>query len=100
MPRPVLSQHSHVRNEQVNIPADAVAYQIGETAQILTGGLLSATPHMVQVINAGPAMPYPCSHAANADAIFILIFRDRLIIQNAKVNALQIVVVCFFAFVG
>ena len=32
---------------KVNIPADAVAYQIGETSQILSGGKLQATPHVV-----------------------------------------------------
>ena len=30
------------------IPADCVAYQIGETAQVHTGGILQATPHCVR----------------------------------------------------
>ena len=34
-------------NIKVNIPADSVAYQIGETSQILSGGKLQATPHVV-----------------------------------------------------
>jgi len=33
---------------KMNIPADCIAYQIGESSQILTGGLLMATPHMVR----------------------------------------------------
>jgi isopenicillin N synthase-like dioxygenase len=33
---------------QVAIPADCVAFQIGETAQVLSGGLLQATPHAVR----------------------------------------------------
>ncbi len=33
---------------QVKIPTDCLAFQIGETAQIHTGGLLQATPHAVR----------------------------------------------------
>lgn len=33
---------------KINIPADHIAYQIGECAQLLSGGLLKATPHMVR----------------------------------------------------
>ncbi len=32
----------------VNVPPDALAFQIGETAQIHTGGVLQATPHAVR----------------------------------------------------
>lgn len=32
----------------VNIPTDCLAFQIGETAQIHTGGVLQATPHSVR----------------------------------------------------
>lgn len=32
----------------VNIPSDALAFQIGETSQIHTGGILQATPHAVR----------------------------------------------------
>lgn len=35
---------------QVVYGADDIAYQIGETAEILSGGILRATPHCVQVI--------------------------------------------------
>jgi len=35
----------------VKIPTDALAFQIGETAQIHTGGLLQATPHAVRGCN-------------------------------------------------
>jgi isopenicillin N synthase-like dioxygenase len=39
-----------VGNEfKVTIPADMLAFQIGETAQVHSGGLLIATPHGVQV---------------------------------------------------
>lgn len=36
---------------QVKIPTDCLAFQIGETAQIHTGGLLQATPHAVRGCN-------------------------------------------------
>ncbi len=32
---------------QIKIPRDSLAFQIGETAQIVSGGLLKATPHSV-----------------------------------------------------
>jgi len=32
---------------QIKIPRDSIAFQIGETSQILSGGLLKATPHTV-----------------------------------------------------
>ncbi|EGR33191.1 hypothetical protein IMG5_206851, partial [Ichthyophthirius multifiliis] len=33
--------------QRIQIPADCLAFQIGETAQIITGGFLEATPHCV-----------------------------------------------------
>ncbi|MGB4346572.1 MAG: hypothetical protein WBJ21_09270 [Burkholderiaceae bacterium] len=39
------------RNSQLihaNIPVDNIAFQIGETAQVHSGGLLQATPHAVR----------------------------------------------------
>jgi isopenicillin N synthase-like dioxygenase len=33
---------------QVKLPPDALAFQIGETSQIHTGGILQATPHAVR----------------------------------------------------
>lgn len=36
---------------QVKIPRDAIAFQIGECAQVLTGGLLRATPHAVRALS-------------------------------------------------
>lgn len=33
--------------EQVTIPSDCIAFQLGESAQIATGGILRATPHAV-----------------------------------------------------
>lgn len=33
---------------QIIIPTDCIAFQIGKTAQILSGGLLKATPHFVK----------------------------------------------------
>jgi len=47
----VAPRHSQ-QQLKVNIPVDHIAYQIGECAQILSGGLLKATPHMVR----GPAV--------------------------------------------
>ncbi len=38
---------------KVNIPTDHIAFQIGETAQIHSGGILQATPHAVR----GSTMP-------------------------------------------
>ena len=43
----------YARNRQselikVSIPEDCLAFQIGETAQILSGGVLQATPHAVR----------------------------------------------------
>jgi isopenicillin N synthase-like dioxygenase len=32
------------------IPRDCIAYQIGETSTIMSGGLLRATPHAVQAV--------------------------------------------------
>lgn len=37
----------HHPPEHVTIPADNVAFQLGESAQIATGGILRATPHAV-----------------------------------------------------
>ena len=36
-----------------NFPANALAFQVGETSQILTGGLLQATPHAVRGCKGG-----------------------------------------------
>lgn len=38
----------HGKLLKVNIPSDHIAYQIGETAQIHSGGFLQATPHAVR----------------------------------------------------
>ena len=43
----------YIRNRQGNLvrvpmPSDHVAFQIGETAQIHSGGILQATPHAVK----------------------------------------------------
>ena len=37
----------------VNLPPTACGFQIGETSQIQSGGLLQATPHFVQSTQAG-----------------------------------------------
>ena len=41
---------------KVNIPADHIAFQIGECSQLISGGRLMATPHKVL----GPAHPEKC----------------------------------------
>ncbi|MBF5044880.1 isopenicillin N synthase family oxygenase [Aggregicoccus sp. 17bor-14] len=43
------------QERKVIIPRDCIAFQIGESSQITTGGLLRATPHAVQ------ALAYPAS---------------------------------------
>jgi isopenicillin N synthase-like dioxygenase len=40
-------RHNNNTPVKVVIPADCCAFQIGETSQILSGGLLRATPHAV-----------------------------------------------------
>jgi hypothetical protein len=40
-------RHNNINPVKVVIPADCCAFQIGETSQILSGGLLRATPHAV-----------------------------------------------------
>eukprot|EP01121_Diplochlamys_sp_Union-15-3_P012082 TRINITY_DN3575_c0_g1_i1.p1 TRINITY_DN3575_c0_g1~~TRINITY_DN3575_c0_g1_i1.p1 ORF type:complete len:356 (+),score=65.52 TRINITY_DN3575_c0_g1_i1:78-1145(+) len=52
---------------KVKIPKEALIFQIGESAQILTGGLLRATPHAVQ------ACKYPISLTTvrNSFAVFM-----------------------------
>jgi hypothetical protein len=37
---------------KITIPEDCIAFQIGETAQILSGGILQATPHAVRATEA------------------------------------------------
>ena len=37
----------HPSTHQVKLPPDSIGFQIGEAAQIHTGGLLVATPHCV-----------------------------------------------------
>ena len=47
-------------------PADSLVFQVGETAQILSGGLLEATPHCVLAPAAGGA-----SLCRNSFAVFM-----------------------------
>ena len=39
---------------RVSLPPDCLAFQIGETAQVHSGGALSATPHCVRAPAPGP----------------------------------------------
>lgn len=59
---------------KIRIPRDHLAFQIGESSQILTGGVLRATPHAVQ------ALKYPESKKICRDtfAIFMQPNHDRL----------------------
>ncbi len=52
---------------KVTIPKDCLAFQIGESSQVMTGGLLRATPHAVQ------ALAHPASrHVSRANfAVFM-----------------------------
>ena len=38
----------------MNIPADCLAFQIGEAMEVLTGGRLAATPHYVSGVMGEP----------------------------------------------
>lgn len=51
--------HVHARTGEtvrVAIPRDALAFQIGETAQVHSGGALHATPHYVRAPRGAPGM--------------------------------------------
>lgn len=50
---------------KIRIPSDCLAFQIGESSQVLTGGLLRATPHAVQAIK------YPESSSVSRDTFAI-----------------------------
>jgi isopenicillin N synthase-like dioxygenase len=59
--------HIQARNGQcvpIPIPTNCCAYQIGETAQIMSGGLLQATPHAV-------FPPSTVMHEGSMDANYI-----------------------------
>jgi isopenicillin N synthase-like dioxygenase len=51
---------------KVNIPAGHLAFQIGETAQVHSGGVLQATPHAVMatrcVLHLAPPASPTCEH--------------------------------------
>lgn len=44
---PHTTNQQSVQSVPIQIPSDAIAFQVGETAQIITGGLLRATAHAV-----------------------------------------------------
>lgn len=68
---------------KVKIPSDCIAFQIGETAQIHSGGILQATPHMVKAVESpgvsrsnlaifmepGPKEFMDCPEGANIDSV-------------------------------
>lgn len=62
---------------KIAIPADQIAYQIGESAQVLTGGYLRATPHMVR----GPA---PSSSFAGIHRTTFAVFMQPNVNQELK----------------
>lgn len=68
---------------KIPIPRDALAYQIGESSQILTGGFLRATPHAVQ------ALQYPESQHTIRDtfAVFMQPNHDKAMEPPAGVAA-------------
>lgn len=60
VPNPDPASGLHIRDRsgrlvKVNIPADHIAYQMGEAMQIHSCGLLRATPHCVQAARGGAA---------------------------------------------
>lgn len=46
----------HGDTVRVGIPADCIGYQIGETAQVHSGGALQATPHCVRAARGAPGV--------------------------------------------
>lgn len=52
---------------KVNIPEDHIAYQLGEVAQIQSGGVLKATPHCV----VAPSGPCSRGISRNTFAVFM-----------------------------
>jgi len=63
------------REVKVSIPRDCVAFQIGETSQIISGGHLMATPHAVQAIK----HPEGENYVRNTFAVFMQPNLDVLI---------------------
>jgi isopenicillin N synthase-like dioxygenase len=43
----IATRNSRTVRQRIVIPSDCCAFQLGETCQILSGGLLQATPHAV-----------------------------------------------------
>jgi len=73
---------------KVKMPSDCMAFQIGETSQIYSGGVLRATPHAVQ------AIAYPTSIGVVRDsfAVFMQPNFDKLICVpkgDAKASAVE-----------
>ncbi|MCE9671858.1 isopenicillin N synthase family oxygenase [Myxococcus stipitatus] len=56
---------------KVVIPRDCLAFQIGESAQIVTGGLLRSTPHAVQ------ALAYPASRNISRSTFAVFMQPDN-----------------------
>eukprot|EP01122_Echinamoeba_exundans_P006717 TRINITY_DN1945_c0_g2_i1.p2 TRINITY_DN1945_c0_g2~~TRINITY_DN1945_c0_g2_i1.p2 ORF type:complete len:203 (+),score=42.85 TRINITY_DN1945_c0_g2_i1:725-1333(+) len=67
-PDPAAGLYARTRQGEelkIPIPRDALAFQIGESSQILTGGFLRATPHAVQ------ALSYPESQWTMRDTLAV-----------------------------
>jgi len=69
-PDPKVGLYAKSRDEeivQIKIPSDCLAFQIGECAQVFTGGLLRATPHAV----CAPQFPESQFVARDTFAVFM-----------------------------
>jgi isopenicillin N synthase-like dioxygenase len=62
---------------KVAIPRDCVAFQIGESAQVMTGGLLQATPHAVQ------ALAWPTSRNVSRSTYAVFMQPDDAVPMHA-----------------
>jgi len=73
---------------QVKIPEDCLAFQIGESSQIVTGGLLRATPHAVKALNP----PHSAHVARDTFAVFMQPNFDHVILppEGIDVNSVAV----------
>jgi isopenicillin N synthase-like dioxygenase len=77
-PDPASGLYARTRTGQtvkIGIPKDHLAFQIGETSQILTGAVLRATPHAVQA----PKYPESTSVQRDTFAVFMQPNHDLLL---------------------
>uniref|UniRef100_A0A6B2L8N5 Non-haem dioxygenase N-terminal domain-containing protein n=1 Tax=Arcella intermedia TaxID=1963864 RepID=A0A6B2L8N5_9EUKA len=74
--------------QKISIPKDCLAFQIGECAQIHTGGVLRATPHAVKAINP----PDSAYYSRETFAVFMQPNFDQLLSPPSGVSVDQVAV--------